>query len=435
MNRNGWTKTYVDLLDNPELSSEDKLVEIYLRWHARPDRLECWPSQASIAEWAGLSDDGSVRRSIRELKAAGRLAEIEPQRPGRRTCTYHLAPRGGRWVAIQNRVLADEELWPRDKIIFAYLLKHVGKSRRYAIVRQTDLAKETGFTRRQVQESVYRLEKREALSRERQDRRKPTTYRFPPYDPPQLTGYDKASTEQQEPGHQDTSLQERALLPSEGLRSGDGENHGGDRGNGRGSPGRLAVHQDDAVGNVETPSSEALDSGSPLIPPKEGTGLDAHRTEKDLQPETTPSTCNRGHQLKTIQGSVEVTTEEHSSGRRMASSVRGGGSSSKALGVDAVESSVVDINGRALRKDATQDARSSLELKEDGEDSPWYGLNVRWSRRWGWIELRDPFTGEWHEVRKEDCPEWVIRAANEQRQSRREKRLAAAQTWAKEGAR
>jgi hypothetical protein len=53
-------------------------------------------------------------------------------------------------------------------------------------------------------------------------------------------------------------------------------------------------------------------------------------------------------------------------------------------------------------------------VREGGR--PWFGLDVRWSRRPGWIAFRDPFTGEWDEVRAADCPEWYIRATGERRQ-------------------
>ncbi len=40
------------------------------------------------------------------------------------------------------------------------------------------------------------------------------------------------------------------------------------------------------------------------------------------------------------------------------------------------------------------------------------GLIIRWSEYPDWIELRDPATGEWHEVRASECLPGIIETAN-----------------------
>ena len=40
------------------------------------------------------------------------------------------------------------------------------------------------------------------------------------------------------------------------------------------------------------------------------------------------------------------------------------------------------------------------------------GLVIRWSEEPMWIKLHDPTTGEWHEVRAQDCLPTVVESAN-----------------------
>jgi hypothetical protein len=44
------------------------------------------------------------------------------------------------------------------------------------------------------------------------------------------------------------------------------------------------------------------------------------------------------------------------------------------------------------------------------------GLLVRWSEYPTWIALRDPTTGEWHEVKASECLPGVVATANEDRE-------------------
>jgi hypothetical protein len=41
-----------------------------------------------------------------------------------------------------------------------------------------------------------------------------------------------------------------------------------------------------------------------------------------------------------------------------------------------------------------------------------HGFVVRWAEERGWIALHDPTTGEWHEVRAEECLPSLREAAN-----------------------
>ena len=43
------------------------------------------------------------------------------------------------------------------------------------------------------------------------------------------------------------------------------------------------------------------------------------------------------------------------------------------------------------------------------------GLVIRWSEYPVWIELHDPLTGEWHEVRASECLPSVVESANRKR--------------------
>ena len=43
------------------------------------------------------------------------------------------------------------------------------------------------------------------------------------------------------------------------------------------------------------------------------------------------------------------------------------------------------------------------------------GLVIRWSEDPRWIKLHDPTTGDWHEVRAEECLPSVVDSANKYR--------------------
>jgi hypothetical protein len=46
------------------------------------------------------------------------------------------------------------------------------------------------------------------------------------------------------------------------------------------------------------------------------------------------------------------------------------------------------------------------------EEADRRGLVFRWSAEPGWIKFHDPTTGEWHEVRAEECLPSVVETAN-----------------------
>ena len=53
--------------------------------------------------------------------------------------------------------------------------------------------------------------------------------------------------------------------------------------------------------------------------------------------------------------------------------------------------------------------------RRDLEEANRLGLVVRWSEHPDWIKLHDPTTGEWHEVRAEECLPEVIKTADRNR--------------------
>ena len=56
------------------------------------------------------------------------------------------------------------------------------------------------------------------------------------------------------------------------------------------------------------------------------------------------------------------------------------------------------------------------------------GLIIRWSEYPAWIELHDPLTGEWHEVRATACLPGVVETANHKR-SRKVDRKETNKCW------
>ena len=56
-------------------------------------------------------------------------------------------------------------------------------------------------------------------------------------------------------------------------------------------------------------------------------------------------------------------------------------------------------------------ARREREIEEAGRR----GLIIRWSEYPSWIKLHDPTTGQWHEVRAEECLPGVVETANKYR--------------------
>jgi hypothetical protein len=40
-----------------------------------------------------------------------------------------------------------------------------------------------------------------------------------------------------------------------------------------------------------------------------------------------------------------------------------------------------------------------------------YAMEIRWARERGWIQIRDAFTGQWHELLADQVPPWWRRQA------------------------
>lgn len=49
-----------------------------------------------------------------------------------------------------------------------------------------------------------------------------------------------------------------------------------------------------------------------------------------------------------------------------------------------------------------------------------FPLVIRWGRERGWLIVRDPFTGEWHEIRAADAPDGWRRIATAEGQKWRD---------------
>ena len=73
-----------------------------------------------------------------------------------------------------------------------------------------------------------------------------------------------------------------------------------------------------------------------------------------------------------------------------------------------------------LKTRITDSKASLLQLLEaerrTREQPEEQGLVIRWGEEPGWIALRDPTTGEWHECRAADCFPSMVAEANRHRQ-------------------
>ena len=71
----------------------------------------------------------------------------------------------------------------------------------------------------------------------------------------------------------------------------------------------------------------------------------------------------------------------------------------------------------AKRVSGTDEAPASSKDLDDRrrrrlEKAARIGLVIQWSEDPMWIKLHDPTTGEWHEVRAQDCLPTVVESAN-----------------------
>src|ERR687890_719646 len=73
----------------------------------------------------------------------------------------------------------------------------------------------------------------------------------------------------------------------------------------------------------------------------------------------------------------------------------------------------------ALRSSLVENKEALIELLEweriNLKAADRRGLVIRWSEYPVWIELHDPLTGEWHEVRASECLPRVVDTANRKR--------------------
>ena len=89
----------------------------------------------------------------------------------------------------------------------------------------------------------------------------------------------------------------------------------------------------------------------------------------------------------------------------------------------------LEAEGSLLHVDApvgamTEELRAALEENKQGliklldrerrrlREADRRGLVTRWSEYPAWIELHDPLTGEWHEVRASECLPSIVETAN-----------------------
>lgn len=84
--------------------------------------------------------------------------------------------------------------------------------------------------------------------------------------------------------------------------------------------------------------------------------------------------------------------------------------------------SYLDMAKRSHERNKT--ARHHAQSPEDSEPEKYrgskemeLGLAVQWAEEPGWIALRDPTTGEWHEVRASECLQGIVRDAEAKRKT------------------
>ncbi|MDP8974353.1 MAG: hypothetical protein M3N45_14590 [Actinomycetota bacterium] len=82
----------------------------------------------------------------------------------------------------------------------------------------------------------------------------------------------------------------------------------------------------------------------------------------------------------------------------------------------------VDVFVEELRTELARHKPKLLKLLEweqrKLQEADRRGLIVRWSEYPTWIKLHDPSTGEWHEVRAEECLPGVVETANKHRRKK-----------------
>jgi hypothetical protein len=82
----------------------------------------------------------------------------------------------------------------------------------------------------------------------------------------------------------------------------------------------------------------------------------------------------------------------------------------------------VDVFNEELRTELAEHKPKLLKLLEwerrKLQEADRRGLIARWSEYPTWIKLHDPTTGEWHEVRADECLPGVVETANKYRKKK-----------------
>jgi hypothetical protein len=78
----------------------------------------------------------------------------------------------------------------------------------------------------------------------------------------------------------------------------------------------------------------------------------------------------------------------------------------------------------ARRHQVYQRTHERIEELSQAEDAPFrYPFAVRWAREMGWLEVRDCFTGQWHQIPASDAPDrWRWWAQDEKKRKQRDRR-------------
>jgi hypothetical protein len=64
-----------------------------------------------------------------------------------------------------------------------------------------------------------------------------------------------------------------------------------------------------------------------------------------------------------------------------------------------------------VRDLSIQTPKEPTSKNSKNKDTDRLGLIAKWSRHFGYISIHDPTTGEWHDLKTEDAPDWAKREA------------------------
>ena len=82
-------------------------------------------------------------------------------------------------------------------------------------------------------------------------------------------------------------------------------------------------------------------------------------------------------------------------------------------------SGYLDLAKRASTNFSSETSREELTSRRRRklEEAGWRGLVVRWSEYQNWIALHDPLSGEWVEIRADDCFPSLVDEANRRKKT------------------